>query len=116
MRSGFLKDTTELRKLILENPELPITVLCDGEICLDDCHWWFAPHIACRIGEVLDCEQEINEERIYHDRDDFEEALADMISYVYEDLSQEEFEQRLKIEMENFEPYWKKCILIFAGL
>ena len=73
----FIKQTDELKKLIAEHPDYPIVVIVDSEVVADDYGWWYAPCLSFSIGEILDCEQDIDEEKTYIDRDEFEE---DMIS------------------------------------
>ena len=74
----FTKATDELKELIAKYPDYPIVVLVDSEVVADDDYgWWYAPEIRFNIGEILDCEQDINDERVYVDRDEFEEDLAD---------------------------------------
>ena len=116
MRRGVLNDTTELRKLILENPDLPIAVLVDDELCTGDYTWMYAPNVRCVIGEILDCEQEIDECKVYNDRIEFEEDLIDYLSFKCETISDIEFEDGVRKELELYEPYWKKCIMVWAGL
>ena len=77
----FVKQTDELKALIAEHPDYPIIVLCSNEVCADDSFfWWYAPCLSFFIGEILDCEQDINNERIYVDRDQFEEDLQDRLA------------------------------------
>ena len=76
----FTKQTDELKQLISEHPDYPIVVLCSYDVCGDDdsC-WWYAPEIWFSIGEILDCEQDINDEKVYTDKDDFEEDVRFML-------------------------------------
>lgn len=111
--------TDELKKLIAEHPDYPIVVLCSSEVVADDGYnWWYAPCLRFYIGEILDCEQEINDEKYFTDREEFEEELRDKLSYQeeYEKLSDEEFEKVVKSELEKYEPYWTKVIEIRADV
>lgn len=115
----FAKQTDELKQLISEHPDYPIVVLCNYEVCGDDSYaWWYAPEISFSIGEILDCEQNINEERTYIDRDDFEEDLSDFLadSGDYDEATDEEFGAIVKAELAKYEPYWKKVIQIRADV
>lgn len=114
MSSGILANTAELRKIILENPNLPIAVLCDADLFIDECTSMFAARVTFSIGEILDYPQEIRPNRIYYDRIAFEEDLADMLADRYEGISQKAFEHRVKTEMKCYEMFWKPCILIYA--
>ena len=116
----FTKQTDELKKLIDEHPDYPIVVLCNYEVCADDCeyYWWYAPNLSFSIGEILDCEQDINDERVYTDRDEFEEDLADRLydSGDYDETTDEEFDAIVKTELAKYEPYWKNVIQIQADV
>ena len=116
---NILKQTDELKQLIAEHPDYPIVVLCDYEVCADCSYsWWYAPDLSFSIGEILDCEQDVNDERIYTDRDEFEEDLADFLydSGDYDEATDEEFDAVVKAELSKYEPYWKKVIQIKAGV
>ena len=111
--------TDELKKLIAEHPDYPIVVLCSTEVVADDFYtWWYAPCLSFDVGELLDCEQEVNEERYFTDREEFEGELRDKLSYQeeYEKLSDGEFDKVLKAELEKYEPYWTKVIMIRADV
>ena len=76
----FTAQTDELKKLIAEHPDLPIVVLTNEDVVAgDDYGWWYAPKISFSLGELLDCEQDVNNEKVYVDRDDFEEDLRDIM-------------------------------------
>lgn len=115
----FVKQTDELKELIAEHPDYPIVVLCSYEVVADnDFIWWYAPCLSFSIGEILDCEQDINDERIYVDRDQFEEDIQDRLAddEQYENLSDAEFDKVVKAELAKYEPYWKKVIVIKADV
>lgn len=110
--SGLLTKTDELRRLIIENPELPLVVMAGMDCNNGD--WAFMSCSDCHaeLGEILDCDQEVNDEKVYSDRDDFREDLE----YCYDDFegSDQEFEQMIAHELEQYEPYWKKCIFLYV--
>lgn len=119
----FTKQTDELKELIAKYPNYPIVVLVDSEVVAnDDYGWWYAPEIRFNIGEILDCEQDINDEKVYIDRDEFEEDLADILgdelseSGDYDEITDEEFDTIVKTELAKYEPYWKKVIQIYADV
>ena len=117
--NSFSKQTDELKQLINEHPDYPIVVLCSYEVCADDSYvWWYAPEISFNIGEILDIEQNINPERTYIDRVDFEEDLANELadSGDYDEATDEEFDAVVKAELAKYEPYWKKVIQIRADV
>ncbi len=115
----FTKQTDELKQLIKEHPDYPIVVLCNNEVCWDDSYcWWYAPELRFSIGEILDCEQDIDDERVYADRDEFEEDLANKLydSGDYDEATDEEFDAIVKAKLAKYEPYWKKVIQIMADV
>lgn len=114
----FTKQTDELKQLIGEHPDYLIVVLCNYELCGDDSYCWWSPEIKFSIGEILDCEQDINDERVYTDRDEFEEDLANILadSGDYDEATDEEFDGIVKAELAKYEPYWKNVIQIRADV
>ena len=115
----FSAQTDELKKLIAEHPDYPIVVIVANEVVADDFYgWWYAPSLSFSIGEILDCEQEVNDEKVYTDRDDFEEDLADILgdSGDYDETTDEEFDKIVQEELKKYEPYWKRVIQIRADV
>lgn len=114
----FIKQTDELKKLIAEYPDYPIVVIVSNEVVSDDYGWWYAPEISFGIGEILDCEQDIDEEKTYVDRDDFEEDVQYNVECDenFENATNEEFDAEVKRIMTEYEPYWKKVIQIRADV
>lgn len=112
----YAKYTDKLRKLIHEHPEAPIVCLVDAEVCGDIDGMWYAPTINFRMGEILNCEQDINDEKVFFDRDDFEESLEYSMADdpEYKSLSDEDFEKAVKEKLEEYEPYWTDVIQITA--
>jgi len=115
----FLVQTDELKKLIAEHPDYPIVVICDLDVIGDDDHYsWYASSLTFSIGEILDCEQDINDEMVYTDRgefwDDIKYLLCDQEEYA--NLSDEEFRNVVQEEYDKYEPYWKNVIGIHAGV
>lgn len=113
----YLKQTDELKKLIEEHPDYPIVVLVVSDVVCDDyCAWYYAPDLRFKIGEILDCEQDINDEKIYYSRDDFEEDISYMLEDEFAELSEEEFDKKVQEVMKEYEPYWKNVIEILADV
>lgn len=115
----FTAQTDKLKKLIAEHPDLPIVVIVNAEVVADDDYnWWYAPDISFSMGEILDCEQDVNDMKVYTDRDDFEEDLADVLgdSGDYDETTDEEFDKIVQEELKEYEPYWKKVIQIRADV
>ena len=115
----LIKQTEELKKLIEEHPDYPIVVLCHSDVCAnDDYNWWYAPTLSFAVGEVLDCEQDIDDMKVYCDRDDFEEDLANSLgdSGNYDEATDDEFDAIVRNKLAEYEPYWKKVIEIRADV
>ena len=114
----IVKDSAELRKMIAENPDLPIVVMSSYEACTDEYYWTYCSAVHCEVGELLDCECPWKEGLVYSDRIEFEEDLAGYLSDEYEDidhrLTDDEFEKLLEQQKEKYEPYWHKAIIIKA--
>ena len=106
-----------LKKLISENPELPIVILANEDANCGDYAYTFCTSVHAEIGEILDCWQEQNDEICYTDRDMFREQIEDNLSMddEWDGKSDEEIEAEIdRIEAE-YEPYWKKCIILTVG-
>ena len=115
----FIKQTDELKKLIAEHPDYPIVVMVGTEVVADDYYgWWYAPCLSFSIGEILDCEQDINDEKTYTDRDEFEEAMYNKYEddEEYEKLGNYEFDEMIENKLKEYEPYWRKVIQIMADV
>jgi hypothetical protein len=114
---NIVKDSTELRKLIAENPELPIVVMTSYEATSDEWYWTYCSIVRCEVGEVLDCKTPWKEGIVYSDRTEFEEDLADYLSDTIENsnkLSDEEFNNLVATQKDVYEEYWHKAIIIKA--
>ena len=115
----FLKQTDELRKMILEHPDYPIVVIVNSEVVGDDFYnWWYAPDLSFSLGEILDCEQDIDDEKTYTNREEFMEDIEDRVSWndEYENLSDNEIDKIVENIYRSYEPYWKKVIQIRADV
>lgn len=112
--SRVLTDTTNLKKLIMEHLDYPIAVFCGEDANCWFGEWTYASNISFGLGEILDCEQDIDEYRIFSDRDIFKEELEEKLWEELEPIAEEDFQKLLAKEIEKYEPYWKDCIFIYA--
>lgn len=113
----IVKDSTELRKAIAENPELPIVVMTSYDAVSDEFYWTYCSIVHCEVGEVLDCECPWKEGIVYSSRTDFEEDLADYLSETVEGankMTNEEFEHFLEVQKSVYDEYWHKAIIVKA--
>jgi len=113
--TGLLSSASELRKLIIENPDLPLLVFA-GEDANSGNYWGYmsCSYVSADVGEFLDCMQTVNDEKCYCDRDDFEEDIINSL-YDYYDEPDDVFEKRIKEELAKYEPYWKPCIILYVN-
>ena len=111
---NIVKDSTELRKMIAENPELPIVVMVSYEAVTDEFYWTYCSFVHCEVGEVLDCEIPWKEGIVYSSRTDFEEDLADYLSDIADKMTDEEFSRFLEVQKRVYDEYWHKAIIVKA--
>jgi hypothetical protein len=112
---SVVQDASELRKLILENPDLPIVVLAGDEANGGYWGWTYCSSISFCVDEILDCDYYDYDDTVFNDRDRFEEKISDDLYDEYHDKSEEEYDAAVKRELEKYEPYWKKVIAIYAN-
>ena len=112
---NLVKDSTELRKAIAENPELPIVVMVGRDAACDEYGYTYCEVVKAEVDEILDCHTPWSEE-IYNDRIEFEEDMADYLCEEdrYKKMSDEEFDKALEKEKAKYEPYWIKAIIVKA--
>lgn len=117
---NLTKKTDELKKLIAEYPDYPIVVLAGECACNGDFLWTYCSSITFMVSEVLDCLTPFNEEVVYNDRGEFN---IDLEQWLWDacggndtppKITDKEFEERYRDELEKYEPYWKKVIAIKA--
>lgn len=108
------KESDELKKLILENPDLPIVVLVGEESNGGNYPWVFCSSISFGIDEILDCDYCDYDDTVFTDRDRLEEKIADDLYEEYNNKTDEEYNEAVKRELEKYEPYWRKVIAIYA--
>ena len=124
---------TELLKLVAENPDLPIVVMVNGDVCWDEGMYWMASFSSVSVEYVG-----LVKERWYDDRESFKEAyydkyddeLCEMFGYLpccctstveMGKYTQEQFEANClaeeKLEAyleERANEYMKKCIVVYV--
>lgn len=112
---SLAKNSDELKKLILENPDLPIVVLAGDDASSGYWGWTYCSSISFHIDEILDCDYYDYDDVVFTDRDRLEEKIADDLCDEYYGRPDEEFEAAIKNKLEELEPYWKKVIAIYAN-
>ncbi|HJI48771.1 MAG TPA: hypothetical protein OIL97_04385 [Oscillospiraceae bacterium] len=105
-----LKNTTELKKLIIDNPELPLLIFH----CCDDFDWMTSDYM--QVGKVTACKidkvTELND--TYVSMDDYEEEIRYRMEYDYEyfNISDEEFDKIVKKKIN--ETKFIKAIVVYV--
>lgn len=118
---GIVHDSTDLRKMISENPDLPIVILSEDESCIGDGVFTYMSKVKCYVGELLDCYPihpvkyyGDDYERVFDDRRDFKEYLENVICDIYDWSSDDKQTEILEEYLKLYEPHWKKCIIVKA--
>lgn len=113
----LIHDATELRKLIAENPDLPIVVLAGEEANNGGNYYWmYCSSVSASIEEILYIHTPYDEDAIFTDKDYFEEAVCDALNNKEtSELSEDEFDSLVKAEIAKYEPYWRKVIAVYAN-
>ena len=113
---SLAQSTDELKKLIFENPELPIVVLAGEDACGfgDSYCWTYCSNISFHIDEILDCDFYDYHDTVFTDRDRLEEYIEDILYDDYCEKPEVEYEKAIKDKLAELEPYWKKVIAIYA--
>lgn len=113
---GIVHDASELRKLIAENPDLPIVVIAGPDANIEDSRWMYCSSVKCSIGEILDTDKSPDDEKVYDDHDDLEEDISDALwSPETSMLSDEEYDALVQKELAKYEPYWRKVIAVYVN-
>ena len=113
MSYSLTHSSDELKKLIFENPDLPIVVLAGEEASGYDFYWTYCSSVSCHISEILDCDYYDYDDTVFTDRDRLEDKIEDDLYDEYFDKP-EEYDTAVKRKLEELEPYWKKVIAIYA--
>ena len=105
-----LKDTTELRKLIIENSDLPLLFFCGEEAYYDDGY----PYSIANASNA-----EIQELTLYNDvwmnKDDYAEKLGDDLcdEEEYKDMTDDEYDKMIDKKVNETE--FVNAIVIYVG-
>lgn len=108
-----LEDTTELRKLIIENPELPLIIFCGEES-------WDGEHV---YSSAIASKGSIQELTLYDDgydsiwmeKEDYAERLAYELSDMeeYENMTNKEYDKMIEDKVAEAE--FVRAIVIYVG-
>lgn len=116
---GLIHDNSELRKLISENPDLPIVVLASEEAACPNYCWTYCNDVRCALYQLLDAitPYDADDGHVFTDKFEFEEAIVEafMEDEQYHAMSEDEFDDAVKNEMDKYESSWHRVIAIFAS-
>lgn len=105
-----LEDTTDLRKLIIENPDLSLLFFCSEEAYYDDGY----PYSMASASNA-----EIQELTLYNDvwmdKDDYAEKLRDDLAFEEEYINMTDDEYDKMIDKKVNETEFVKAIVIYVG-
>lgn len=117
MFGELIHDCTELRRMIAENPGLPIIVLA-GEEAGSEWAWTYCTSVKARLSRILDIKTPYDDERVFDDEGDFEDAVTDCLANCFDDMlpdySGQTLEEKIKAEIEKYKPFWRDVIAIYA--
>ena len=105
-----LEDTTELRRLIIENPDLPLLFFCGEDAYYDDGY----PYSIASASNA-----EIQELTLYNDvwmdKDNYAEKLGDDLAFEEEYKGMTDQEYDAMIDQKVNETEFVKAIVIYVG-
>ena len=112
--NGLIDDlhyTAPLRKLILDNPELPLVVFAGQDAC-DRWHYnsCVCTEVEAYKGEFLNCNVDFSDE-CYTDREHFREDMEDHYYGNFDGVGAE-FERFIEDKLIEYEDYWVQCIIV----
>lgn len=115
---GILTDNAELKKLILENLDLPLLAMATESANSGE---WDTEIASCKFrkGTVLDVTDDCllpRDDRVYTDETDLRDDIRDMLDDDdnYAGFSDGELDREVDSRMDVLAPYWKDCIFIIV--
>lgn len=105
-----LEDTTELRKLIIENPDLPLLFFVGDDAYIDDGYQYSMAYAANASIQKLTLHNDV-----WMDKDDYAEKLGNDLAFEeeYKDMTDEEYDKM--IDQKISETEFVKAIVIYVG-
>lgn len=112
----LIHDASDLRRLIAENPTLPIVVLADEESAGDWSAWTYCSSVRCELAKLLDVRTPYDDdgECIFTDETDFKEAVEDFWCDAEPDYSGMTLDEKIQSEIEKYKHEWRDVIAIYA--
>ncbi len=110
---NLLNSTAELRKLIIENPDLPLVVFAGESASTGGCSSTFCSNVRPYIGAIINCENNVCKDRVCEE-EEFEDALFDKLEYEHPELDDDELYELLEKKISEYGPYLEKCIILYV--
>lgn len=113
----FLNECKELKKLIAENPDLPLMFLADDTGNDGTYSYMSCSEIRAHKGQILDCKEAADFDVVFDDKVYFEDELRENLCSVeeYINLSDEKFDELVEEEIAKYDDKWKDCIIVYVG-
>lgn len=105
-----LEDTTELRKLIIENPDLPLLFFVGDDAYHDEGYQYSMAYASNAEIQKLTLYSDV-----WMDKDDYTEKLSDDLAFEeeYKDMTDDEYDAMIDRKIEETE--FVKAIVIYVG-
>lgn len=111
--TGAIYETEELRRLIIENPGLPLVVFAGEEANIgSEYSYMLCSSVSASVGEFLDNEIVFEAEQCFFERCELETYLYENTEF---DGPDEEFDAYIADKMKELERYWKKAIIVYVN-
>lgn len=120
LKYGLVHSNDDLNKMILQHPDFPILYFAgeyanSGDYCYTVC-----TYVGVEIGEYLDCITEAGDDIIFTDREHFRERLSEKLCDTYNQIKfgasnpYIEFKKYIQNKIDEYESFWKPCIIVFV--
>ncbi len=110
-------DSNELREMLLSHKDWAVVFFVEADDMPEGGGYysWVADEYSCEEGEVLDCDTDdiIPRGRTYFSREQFRYEVKKYMSHtsrMY--LTDEEVDEEVNRICSEYEPYWKKAIIV----
>ena len=103
-----MKDNEELRKLIEENPDLPLVFIVNSEDVDGGYYYAVFQHSKCYVSEVYFDDEHYTDD-VEDMIDDYREKLAD--EEEYKDLPEDEFDKAVENYVDNNVEHYKAIVV-----
>ena len=113
--NSLLHDASELRRLVMERPDLPIVVLAGEEASGCDYYWTYCCVVNVEIGWILDVKTPYDGDNVFNDKETFRDAVADALySEETRQMSDKDYDAMVAAEIAKYEPHWREVIAVYA--